>query len=353
MSPEDFVFSHTALEDFARCVFIDSRLTPEHASIIAQDLVKANLRGVNSHGVSRIPMYVERLDRGLVNPTPNIKLTHVAGAVSKVDADNSMGFIPAHIAMDEACRLASNSGIGMVGVDHSTHFGMAALYVLQALEKGFVCMVFTNSSPAIPMWGGRTTFLGASPIAAGLPAGNHAPFVMDMAMTVIARGKVRLAAQRGEDIPEGLALDANGNPTTDAAKAFEGVCLPFGGVKGSVLGTMMDLMAGLMTGANWGGEVKSLDYDHGDPQNVGHMFMAIKPDLFMSRQDYDNRMDEFFARIQALPMAKDVDEILMPGQPEERREADQRTNGIRLTDNILHDLNEVAAALDLAPLVTN
>jgi LDH2 family malate/lactate/ureidoglycolate dehydrogenase len=165
---------------------------------------------------------------------------------------------------------------------------------------------------------------------------------MDMAITVIARGKVRLAAQRGEAIPEGLALDIDGNPTTDAAKAFEGVCLPFGGVKGSVLATMIDLMAGLLTGANFGGDVKSLYFDHGEPQNVGHTFMAIRPDLFMSRADYDSRMDEFYERAQALPKASGVDEILMPGEPEVRKEADRRANGIPLTDNVLVDLNEVA-----------
>jgi LDH2 family malate/lactate/ureidoglycolate dehydrogenase len=335
-------FSAATLERFARSLLADSGLAPDHCDTIAHDLVKANLRGVDSHGISRVPMYLERLDRGLVNPTPDIKLTNVAAAVSQVDADNAMGFVPAHMAMDEACRLAGNAGIGMVGVKHSTHFGMAALYVLQALEQGYISMVFTNSSPAIPMWGGRTTFLGASPLAVGFPGHAHAPFLMDMAMTVIARGKVRLAAQRGEAIPEGLALDIDGNPTTDAAKAFEGVCLPFGGVKGSVLATMMDLMAGLLTGANFGGDVKSLYFDHGEPQNVGHTFMAIRPDLFMSRADYDSRMDEFYERAQALPKASGVDEILMPGEPEVRKEADRRANGIPLTDNVLVDLNEVA-----------
>lgn len=338
------------LESFATAVFRDCGLPDEDCGIIARDLVKASLRGVDSHGVSRIPMYVERLERGLVNPNPNIQVTNVASAVSQVDADNAMGFLPSHMAMDEACRLAGDAGIGMVGVSRSTHFGMAALYVLQALEQGYVSMVYTNSSPAIPMWGGRTSFLGASPMAAGFPGGEHAPFVMDMAMTVIARGKVRLAAQRGEPIELGLALDADGNPTTDATKAFEGVCLPFGGVKGSVLGTLMDLMAGLLTGANFGGDVKSLYFDHNEPQNVGHMFVAIKPDLFMSLTDYQSRMDEFYARIKSLPRAADCDEILMPGQPEARKEQDRIANGIPLTDNVVADLNKVAEQRRIAVL---
>lgn len=341
----------TELERFATQAFLSAGLSEPHAATIGGDLVKANLRGIDSHGVSRIPMYLERLDRGLVNPKPDMKLTKVAGAVAHLDADNAMGFLPSHMAMDAAMDLAQDAGIGMVGVKNSTHFGMGALYALQAIERGFVSMIFTNSSPAIAMWGGRSTFLGASPIAAGVPGGKSAPFVMDMAMTVIARGKIRLAAMKGDPIPEGLALDQDGNPTTDAAKAFEGVCLPFGGVKGSVLGTMMDLMSGVLTGANYGGDVKSLYFDHSEPQNVGHLFFAIRPDLFMAMTDFEARMDEFNRRIKALPRAAGVDEILMPGEPEARTEARRRAEGIPVTDNVIADLAEVASTRGIAPIV--
>lgn len=332
------------LEHFAANVFQKAGLSPENAAIIGRDLVRANLRGLDSHGVSRMPMYLERLRRGLVNPRPEIRIEQVAGAVSSVDGDNAMGFLSSHLAMDEAMRLAETSGIGLVGVRNSTHFGMGALYVLQALERGFVSMVFTNSSPAIAMHGGRSAFLGASPIAAGIPAGSHGvPFLMDMSMTVIARGKIRLAAMRGEPITEGLALDAEGRPTTDAQAAFEGVCLPFGGIKGSVLGTMMDLMAGALTGANYGGEVKSLYFDHSGPQNVGHLFFAIRPDLFMPLRGFETRMDEFNSRIKSLPRAAGVQEILMPGEPEARTETRRRAEGIPVTDNVIADLQKLGA----------
>lgn len=331
-------FPHEATAEFAAAVFADTGMSGDHAQTIAADLVRANLRGIDSHGVSRIPMYMERLRAGLVNPQPKVTATQVAGAVSLVDGDNAMGFIPSHAAMDEACRLAATSGIGLVGVRRSTHFGMGALYALQAIEAGMISMVFTNSSPAIPMWGGRTTFLGASPMAAGIPGGTHAPYVMDMAMTVIARGKIRLAAMRGEPIEPGLALDIDGNPTTDAAKAFEGVCLPFGGVKGSVLATLMDLMSGVLTGANFGGDVKSLYFDHSEPQNVGHLFFAIRPDLFMSLTEFGARMDTFHERIKALPRAAGVDEIMMPGEPEQHREDERRRTGLPITDNVVADL---------------
>jgi L-2-hydroxycarboxylate dehydrogenase (NAD+) len=341
-------FHPDSLAAFATGVLASTGMSGAHAATIGTDLVKANLRGIDSHGVSRIPMYLTRLRAGLVNPRPEIKVTEVAGAVASVDADNAMGFIPSHIAMDKACRLAANAGIGLVGVHRSTHFGMGAIYALQAIEAGYISLIFTNSSPAIPMWGGRTTFLGASPIAAGVPGGSHPPYVMDMAMTVIARGKIRLAAMRGEPIEHGLALDVDGNPTTDAAEAFEGVCLPFGGVKGSVLATLMDLLSGVLTGANFGGDVKSLYFDHSEPQNVGHLFFAIRPDLFLSMTDFEARMDTFYERIKQLPRAAGVDEIMMPGEPEARREAERRRTGIPVTDNVVVDLTAEAEQIGVA-----
>jgi len=336
------VFSAKELQTFATSAFSSAGLPQADARTVGHDLVRANLRGIDSHGISRIPMYLERLERGLVSSRPQIKVTKIAGAVAHIDADNAMGFLPSHLAMDTAMELATEAGIGLVGVKNSTHFGMGALYALQAIEKNFVSMIFTNSSPAIAMWGGRSAFLGASPLAVGVPGGKSAPFVMDMAMTVIARGKIRLNAMRGEPIAEGLALDADGNPTTDAAKAFEGVCLPFGGVKGSVLGTMMDLMSGVLTGANFGGDVKSLYFDHSEPQNVGHMFFAIRPDLFMAMTDFESRMEEFNSRIKELPRAAGCDEILMPGEPEARTEAHRSIEGIPVTDNVLLDLAKIA-----------
>jgi L-2-hydroxycarboxylate dehydrogenase (NAD+) len=342
---DTITFRPEALTDYATAMFLSAGMSADDAALIAGDLVKANLRGIDSHGISRIPMYLERLRRGLVNPRPDVKVTKVAGAVASVDGDNGMGFIPSHVAMNTACDIASEMGIGLAGVHRSTHFGMGACYALRAIERGYISLIFTNSSPAIAMWGGRTSFLGASPIAAGIPGGKHPPYVMDMAMTVIARGKIRLAAMKGDPIPEGLALDVEGNPTTDAAKAFEGVCLPFGGVKGSVLGTLMDLLSGLLTGANFGGDVKSLYFDHSEPQNVGHLFFAIRPDLFLSMDDFGARMDEFYARIKALPRAAGVDEIMLPGEPEQRREDQRRRDGIPLTANVIADLTAEGKAV--------
>jgi LDH2 family malate/lactate/ureidoglycolate dehydrogenase len=219
-------FDPDALDRLARALFEAEGLPAGDAAIVADGLVQANLRGIDSHGISRVPMYLNRLRRGVVNPRPAIAVRPVAPAVALVDGDDGMGFLAGRRAMAEAIDLAAKAGIGLAGVRRSTHYGMAALYVMQAIEAGYIALACTNSSPALPVWGGRTAFLGASPFAAGVPGGREAPYVLDMAMTVIARGKIRLAALHGEPIADGLALDALGRPTTDAADAFEGVCLP-------------------------------------------------------------------------------------------------------------------------------
>ncbi|MGH9357389.1 MAG: Ldh family oxidoreductase [Terriglobia bacterium] len=336
------LYNPTDLSAFARALFERAGLTEKDAEVVADGLVKANLRGLDSHGVARIPVYLARLRGGGVKPQPAIAVTRVAQAAKLVDGDSGMGFVVGRRAMEEAIAIASESGVGLVGVRRSTHFGMAALYALQAIEAGYISLVFTNSSPAIPAWGGRTTFLGASPMAAGMPGGSHAPYVLDMAMTVIARGKIRLAAMHGEPIPEGLALDSEGKPTTDAKKAFEGVLLPFGGVKGAALSMLMDLLAGVFTGADYGGEVAPLYSTSLEAQNVGHLFIAVQPSLFMAREAFDQRMDTFAGRVKNLPRAAGFAEILMPGEPEVRTEKMRRATGIPISGEVADELRAEA-----------
>jgi LDH2 family malate/lactate/ureidoglycolate dehydrogenase len=228
--------------------------------------------------------------------------------------------------MDEALGMAESFGLGLVGVRNSTHFGMAASYLLQALERGFAALVFTNASRALPPWGGRQELFGTSPFGAVFP--GDPPFLLDMAPTIVARGKIRKAAREGRPIPEGWALDEAGRPTTDAARAMTGVLLPIGGPKGAALSMMMDIFGGLFTGARFAGDVGNQYKDYERPQGVGHLFLAIKPDLFLSRDEIAARMDHLVATVRASPTAEGVDEILMPGEPEARTEAARRREGI-------------------------
>jgi LDH2 family malate/lactate/ureidoglycolate dehydrogenase len=340
--------SAQALRAFVGEVFHARGLAPEDSATVAEGLVLANLRGVDSHGVARLPMYCERLRRGVLEPAPEIVVEQVSPAALSVDGGNGLGFVVGRRAMAEAIALARSQGLALAGVRHSNHFGMSAFYVLQALEAGMISLVFTNSSPAMPVWGGRETFLGASPFAAGAPGGARGPFLLDMACTVTARGKLKYAAQRGEPIPPGLALDRDGRPTTDGNAAFEGVMLPFAGAKGAGLSMLMEVLCGVLTGAGFGGQVKNPYTGLIGPQDVGHFFMAIRPDLFLAREDYEARMDSLVERAKGQALAEGFDQILMTGEPELRTQETRELNGIPLTADVVDDLEREAQAVDLA-----
>ena len=271
-------------------IFGGRGLSDDDAARVAECLLEAELRGLSSHGISRIPIYTKRLRLKLVNPRPEVKMTLVAPAVAHIDGDNGMGFVVASRAMSEAIERARNFGIGMAMATNSNHFGMAASYLVQAIAAGMAAIVFTNASPAMPIWGGRTPFLGTSPIGIAVPGGDI-PLVLDMATSVAARGRIRRAAQKNEPVPEGWALDAQGRPTTDAQAAYEGVVLPLGGPKGSGLSLLMEAFAGVMAGAAFGGAVGNQYEDFDQPQNVGHMFIAMLPELFLGTEAYATRME--------------------------------------------------------------
>jgi len=188
--------------------------------------------------------------------------------------------------------------------------------------------VFSNASAAMPPWGGKDGLLGTSPFAAGAPGGKLAPFLLDMSPAVAARGKIRRAERRGEEIPLGYALDAQGRPTTDPKAALGGVVLPIGGYKGSGLSLLMDIMSGVISGAGFAGGVADQYKVYDRPQDVGHFFLAMKPNLFISEDEYRARMDTLIERVRACPKAEGFDEILIAGEPETRLEAEHRRTGI-------------------------
>jgi LDH2 family malate/lactate/ureidoglycolate dehydrogenase len=249
--------------------------------------------------------------------------------------------------------MAHEQGVGIVAARRSNHFGMAGSYVLQAVEQNFVAMVFSNASPAMPPWGGRAMLLGTSPLAFGAPGGRHGPIVLDMSPAVAARGKIRRAERRGETIPPGWALDAQGRPTTDPTAALAGVVLPIGEHKGSGLSLFMEIFAGVMAGAAFGGEVGNQYETMDRPQDVGHVFLAMRPDLFVSAADYRARMDALIERVRANPLAEGFSEILLPGEPETRCEARRRREGIPYGVMEIASLQKEAGRAGVAPLAAS
>jgi LDH2 family malate/lactate/ureidoglycolate dehydrogenase len=329
----------SALREFAAAIFERLGLPRDHAATVADCLVQANLRGLDSHGVARIPIYAMRLRLKLVNPTPRLSCTRVAPSAAHLDGDDGMGMVVGAEAMARAITLAKEAGVGLVGVRRSTHFGMAAYYVLQAVAADQIGFAFTNSSPGMAPFGGTKPILGVNPLAVGVPAGVRPPFVLDMAMSVIARGKMRLAAAHGVAIPDGLGVDAKGQPTKDGMAVFGGGAVnPFGGPKGSALAIWMEIMGGVLTGAAFAGEMKSLYEDFSGSQRIGHVFMAIRPDLFMPLAEFKTRMDTMIERLKDSQPAEGVEEVLMPGEPEARKEAERRRTGLPLTAEVLASL---------------
>ncbi|KAL2016345.1 hypothetical protein VTK56DRAFT_3857 [Thermocarpiscus australiensis] len=337
-------------EKFVVALLEASGVRKNNAQIVAQGLVQADLRGVESHGINRIPSYLARIRNGVLDPNAEPEVTQVTPVVGQVDGRNGFGFCAAHLGMETAISMAQTFGIGMVSVKHSNHFGMSAWIVRQAIDAGMMCLVFTNSSPALPVWGGKSKLMGVSPIACGAPGGEHSiPFILDMAPSVAARGKIYKALRRGEKIPKEWALDEEGRPTDDPEKALRGVMLPMGGPKGSALAIMMDVFSGVLSGSAFAGGVTG-PYDMSKPGDVGHFLVALKPDLFMSLGEFKQRMDILYQRVVRSEKIDGVERIFFPGEIEHLTEIRRLKEGIPFVQSEIDTLNTEAERLGVARL---
>ena len=346
--------SPMAADAFARSVLSANGVPDEHAATVAHCLVHADLRGVDTHGLCRLPIYLDRLRSGLINPRPNLEPKRVTPVAATLDGENGFGFVIGLRAMQEAIAMARDYGIGVVSVKRSTHFGMAASYALPAVEAGMMAMVFSNASPAMPPWGGKSMLLGTNPFCMAAPAGKHRPIILDMSPAVAARGKIRRAERRGETIPLGYALDAQGKPTTDPKAALAGgVVLPIGEHKGSGISMFMDIFGGVISGANFGGDVGDQYKAFDRPQDVGHFFLAMRPNLFVSEDEYRARIDSLIERVRATPRADGYGEILLPGEPEDRIETERRVRGIPYAASEVAALQDEAKKAGVQPLTVS
>ncbi|KAH6673290.1 Malate/L-lactate dehydrogenase [Halenospora varia] len=332
-------------QSFVEGILVGNGVLKENATIIAKCLVHADLRGVDTHGINRIPSYMARVREGVLDPKAIPSLTKSTPVVAQVDGHNGFGFLAGRQGMACAIEMAKEFGIGMVSIKHSNHFGMSAWVVQQALDEGMMSLVFTNSSPALPVWGGKSKLMGVSPIACGAPGGKEPPFILDMAPSIAARGKIYRAKRRGEKIPMYWALDREGKPTNDPAAALEGVMLPMGGPKGSALAVMMDVFSGVLSGSAFAGHVTN-PYDPSKPADVRHFLIAIKPDLFMSLEDFKQRMDYLYQRVVGSEKMHGVDRIYFPGKIEQLRQEERLRDGIPLVDAEIEELNAEAGRVD-------
>ena len=292
-------------------------LSSKHSKICSKAIINAELVGAHSHGLSRLKMYCDRIHKKIINPKPKIKIKKISQSISQIDANNSIGFVAADIGIKQAIKNAKKTGIGLVGIKNSGHYGLSGYYAEQAVKKNLIAFCFTNAPPAIAPHGARKSLFGTNPICFGTPTSSKIPFILDTSVSLINRGKIRLAAKTGKKIPEGVALDKFGRPTTDAKKALKGIQLPIAGFRGSGLAWMVDILSGVFTGGNHGGKVKDPFDDFSGPQNVGHLFITFKTNLFV--KNYNSRIKDNIKTIKKLPKIKGVKEIIYPGQNKYKR----------------------------------
>jgi LDH2 family malate/lactate/ureidoglycolate dehydrogenase len=294
--------------------------------------------------VLRLPAYVHKIQAGLLKPHTPWTCLRETPATALYDADMGLGPVAGLWGIKEAIKRAKQCGISAVGVSNASHFGIAAYYALQAVEAGMIGVAISNAAPSMAPWGGVHAQLGTNPVCVAIPTQDEIPLVLDMAASVVARGKIRWAQREGHSIPQGWALDSKGQPTTDPQTAIEGTLLPIGGPKGYGIALVNDILAGILTGSPSGIEVCSI-HDLDQPSPVGFYFQVLQIEAFSSSQDFFDRLETRLIAIRNSPRAPDVERIYIPGEIEWECEQERRRNGVPIGSGTLKALHELAHEL--------
>ncbi len=327
------------LKKILQTIFKNYGLNTTHAKISAKAIINAELVGAYGHGLARLKMYCDRIEKKVINPKPKIKIKNISSSISYIDADDSIGFVAADIGIKKAIKNAKKTGIGLVGIKKSGHYGLSGYYAEQAVKQKQIVFVYTNAPPAIAPHGALKSLFGTNPICFGAPTGSKIPFILDTSMSIMNRGKIRVAARENKKIPIGVALDKKGNPTTDGKKALEGVQLPIAGFRGSGLAWMVDILSGVLTGGNHAGKVKDPFDDFTGPQNIGHLFITIRANIF--QKNFNDRMKKNIKIIKKLPRIKSEKKISYPGENKFYRYKKNKNKNIKINDIIKADIGKL------------
>lgn len=347
---------YQALRDLAAAILQAAGVPTEGARQTAEVLATADLRGIHSHGVYRLPFYVEALERGLVEPDPEIRVERETPTSALVHGGNGLGPVVSIRAMEICLEKALASGMAAVGVHHSNHYGTAGYYAMMALPHDMIGLCMTNAAANVAPTGAARKALGTNPIAVAVPAGEERPFVLDMATSVVSQGKIATRVKQGLDIPLGWGVDRFGQPTTDGRAVIEegGSILPLGGpaetagYKGYGLATLVEILCGPLTGALFGVSIpKWLAPGRKGPHNIGHFFAAMRVDLFRPVDEFKADVDRLIRQLRGLPRARGVDRIYVAGEKEWEAEEENRRLGIPLPRPQREALWQLAARLGL------
>ena len=339
--------SHTELADYVGKLFAWVGVPPAQAAGIAEIIVLADMRGMESHGTRFVPRYIRGLAKGLLNAKPQLAFVGGRGAVAVLDADNGLGFVSARLGMERAIELAARHGVGVVAVRNSNHFGTACFYAMQALEANMIGHATTDGPPHTVVWGGREPIVCNDPIAWAFPTATPPAIVVDTALTGV-KEKIRLAAERGERIPPDWAVDAAGLPTTDPQAALDGSLLPIGGHKGSALIVANELLTGALAGALFSFEISQAlvrGADHHDRWGCGHFLLALDISAFTEVDVFLRRADQLAVTIRTTPRAQGTERVYTPGEREWLCSEDRRRNGLPMSEPALRALDTVAAEI--------
>jgi LDH2 family malate/lactate/ureidoglycolate dehydrogenase len=317
---------------------------------MAINLVAADLEGVASHGVVRLPIYLERLRAGVINPRPNVHVAFETATTAVVDGDNGMGQWVGMRAMQTAIDKGLAAGCAFVSVRNSNHFGAAAYYSRMAVAHDMIGFSFTiGGINHMTPWGGVEAMLGNNPLSIALPAGKERPVVLDMACSVAARGKIIVAAKDGTPIPADWAVGPDGQPTTDPVEALKGFVLPVGGAKGYALTLMIGLLSTMLSGAAFGSEVTNMYDDMERPQNIGHLFGVLPVACFEPLATYRKRMDKAIREIRGVPRAPGVERIYLPGEREQILAEVHAKSGVPVKKSVWSELVQAGKSLGVSP----
>ena len=329
------------LRQLVAAVFQSLGVATPRAACVAESLVNADLEGIASHGVTLVPLYVERLHKGSVSATAEPRIEEDHGGLVVMSAEHTLGQVSAQVAVDLAIARARQHGVALVTVRHAFHFGAASFWARQFAQAGMVGFAFSNTRPLMPPPGGAERIVGNNPMAIAFPAATDEPLVVDMAMSATAMGKIRIAQAAGQAIPEGWATDAEGKPTTSPADAIEGMLLPAAGPKGFGLAVAIDLLCGALSGGAFGAAVRPLYGQLDQPYDCAHAFIAIDASRVGGGAAVSTQVAAFAETIRQSAKAPGTDRIYAPGDLERSRRA---ANGDRcsISSELAGQLNQLA-----------
>lgn len=351
--PEYTTFAASYLKDFTTRVFLHYGVPEQDANQAADVLSKADLRGIDSHGVARLRTYVDMFTIGRINPKPKLKIIRERKSVATVDGDSGLGLVVGPKANAIAMAKAAEFGSGWVSVCNTNHYGIASYYSLQALEHDMIGWSMTNSSRiVVPLWGAERR-LGTNPIAIAFPGYKNPPIVIDLATSVVAFGKIEIAKRAGKPVPEGWMIDEKGDISTNPDDVYKGGLLPLGstremgGHKGYALSAMVDILSCVLSGANWGPFAPPFALFEEAPnesvgKGIGHFFGAMDINGFEDVEVFKKRIDHWIEVFRKTKPAPGHDAVLIPGDPEREAEQIRSKNGIPLIQAVVNDLREIA-----------